>query len=162
MADEGPGPGDSGKASGLAPGQIEVAHTHPGLHLPAARVEELARQVLKAEGAQPLYIGIVLSRRDHIHDMNKRFLSHDYPTDVLSFPISEALNALEGEVYIDLDMAADRAPEFHTTFQKEAVRYVIHGLLHLVGHDDDAPDGRAAMRDLENRYLTTFWDRNTG
>lgn len=89
--------------------------------------------------------------------MNREFLEHDYPTDVLSFRISDEGDALEGEVYVDLDMAAERAPEFGTRFSHEAARYVVHGLLHLAGHDDAQPEQREHMRELENRYLERFW-----
>ena len=88
--------------------------------------------------------------------MNRDHLDHDYPTDVLSFPLSEG-EPVEGEVYVDLDMAAERAPEFSTDFSREAARYVIHGLLHLAGYDDGSDAGRQTMRSLENRYLARCW-----
>lgn len=126
--------------------------------MPVTRVRTLARGVLSDEGVSTAYVGIVFSRRDPIHQMNREFLAHDYPTDVLSFPISDEAEPLEGEVYVDLDMAADRAAEFGETFSREAARYVIHGLLHLAGHEDGTEETRGRMRDLENRYLARHWD----
>lgn len=137
---------------------IQVWHTHPGLRLPAARVQALAGSVLEAEHVRWSYVGIILSRQQQIHDMNRDFLGHDYPTDVLSFPVSGEGEILEGEVYVDLDTARSNASEFGTSFAQEAARYVIHGLLHLAGHDDSSTHQRAAMRQLEDRYLGLFWD----
>ena len=54
---------------------------------------------------------------------------------------------------MDLDTAAERAPEFGVPFEREALRYVVHGVLHLAGHDDATDAGRAAMRALEDVYL---------
>jgi rRNA maturation RNase YbeY len=125
-------------------------------------VQELVEAVLRDEKVEPSYVGIILSRRDAIHEMNRDFLQHDYPTDVLSFPIAEDKRALEGEVYVDLDMAAERASEFGDSFRREAARYVVHGVLHLVGHDDATTEERARMTVLENRYLTRYWDGGAG
>jgi rRNA maturation RNase YbeY len=56
-------------------------------------------------------------------------------------------------VYVDLDTAAERHEEFDTSFEREAYRYVIHGVLHLVGYDDATASGQDAMRQKENQYL---------
>ena len=114
--------------------------------------------VLRDERMEPAYVGVILSRRESIHEMNRDFLQHDYPTDVLSFPIVEDREALEGEVYVDLDLAAERASEFGEPFRREAARYVVHGVLHLAGHDDSSPEERAQMSALENQYLCRYWD----
>jgi rRNA maturation RNase YbeY len=60
---------------------------------------------------------------------------------------------VEGEVYVDLDTAAERHEEFDTSFEREAYRYVIHGLLHLMGYDDATSEGQETMRQKENQYL---------
>lgn len=60
---------------------------------------------------------------------------------------------VRGEIYVDLDTAAERAPEFETTFEEEAARYLVHGLLHLMGYDDQDEEGQRRMRELEDRYL---------
>lgn len=141
---------------------VQVWHTHPGRFLPVLRVQKMVQGVLRDEHVQASYVGIILSRRDPIHEMNRDFLQHDYPTDVLSFPIVEDRNALEGEVYVDLDMAADRAAEFGESFRREAARYVVHGVLHLTGYDDATAPERARMTELENRYLGRYWDQGGG
>ena len=64
-----------------------------------------------------------------------------------------ARGALDGEVYVDLDTAQERAPESSASFANEALRYVAHGTLHLAGHDDARDAQRAAMRRLEDRAL---------
>jgi len=101
-------------------------------------------------------LSVVLADRATVHALNREWLGHDNPTDVVSFPLDEeaaAEGVIEGEVYVDLDTAAERAPEFGGAFEEEALRYVVHGLLHLVGHDDATDADRARMRALEDRYL---------
>jgi probable rRNA maturation factor len=84
---------------------------------------------------------------------------HDYPTDVLSFILErdEAAKSLDGEIIASADYAAREA--IRTTAGPQTTNYccnVIHGCLHLVGHDDQTPDGLAAMRAAESEHLARF------
>ena len=87
--------------------------------------------------------------------VNETFLQHEGSTDVITFDHSESArpHALHGELFICLDDAVKQAREFKTSWQSELTRYVIHGLLHLRGHDDLKPAARRAMKKEENRLL---------
>jgi rRNA maturation RNase YbeY len=87
--------------------------------------------------------------------LNRRFLSHDYVTDVLSFDL-EGGKMLEGEVYVNLDRARQQAQEYGVAFGNEVARLVIHGTLHLVGYDDRRPKDVRAMRSQEEKHLA-YW-----
>ncbi|MDX1531742.1 MAG: rRNA maturation RNase YbeY, partial [Rhodothermales bacterium] len=119
-------------------------------------LERLLRRAAAAEGFTVRYLGVVLTDHAAVHALNRDFLGHDYETDVVSFPLDEAAVAervVDGEVYVDLDTAAERAPEFGADFEEEARRYALHGLLHLMGYDDATDAERAAMRAREDRHL---------
>lgn len=134
--------------------QIEVEH--PTRSLDTAGLEALVRRAAEEEGFAIRYLGVVLTDHAAVHRLNRDFLGHDRETDVVSFPLDDnavAERVIDGEVYVDLDTAAERAPEFGATFEREAARYVLHGLLHLMGHDDATDAERAAMRALEDQYL---------
>lgn len=135
---------------------IAVVHAHPSRTLDADTVSTTVQRVLDGEEVAARDVSIVLADHATVLDLNRAWLNHDYTTDVLSFNLDEeALSEgfVEGEVYVDLDTAAERAPEFDTTFEAEALRYVVHGVLHLVGYDDATPDEKATMHALEDRYL---------
>ena len=87
--------------------------------------------------------------------VNEAFLQHEGSTDVITFDHSESArpHALHGELFICLDDAVKQAKEFNTTWQSELTRYLIHGLLHLRGHDDQTPADRRVMKKEENRLL---------
>ena len=138
------------------PGAVEVHHAHPSRDLEDAAVRAVVRAVLEGEGLEAASVGIVLGDHRLVHELNREWLGHDYPTDVVSFVLDEdALprGRVDGEVYVDLDTAAERAPEFGATMEHEALRYVAHGVLHLAGHDDATDEQRAAMRALEDAAL---------
>ena len=135
---------------------LEVHQAHPTLSLDEDRVRAVVEAVCAGEGVRIASLGVVLGDHGLVHDLNREWLGHDYETDVVSFVLdaeAQAAGALDGEVYVDLDTAAECAPEFGVTPEHEALRYVAHGVLHLAGHDDATDDQRAAMRALEDRYL---------
>lgn len=135
---------------------LEVHHAHPALRLGEDAVRAVVEAVCAGEGVQITSLGVVLGDHALVHGLNREWLGHDYETDVVSFVLDEEAQArgtIDGEVYVDLDTASERAPEFGVTMAHEALRYVAHGVLHLAGHDDATEAERAAMRALEDRYL---------
>jgi probable rRNA maturation factor len=85
--------------------------------------------------------------------INQQFLQHEGSTDVITFDYAERAGRLHGEIFISLGDAVAQAREFRTTWQSELVRYVIHGVLHLLGHDDLKSVARRKMKREENRLL---------
>src|SRR5258707_8133742 len=83
--------------------------------------------------------------------INKRYLNHDGPTDVITFDYSDA--KLCGEILVCLDEAISQAREFETTWQAELVRYLVHGLLHLHGYEDHVVESRRKMKLEEDRVV---------
>ena len=91
-----------------------------------------------------------------MRSLNRRFKRRDRPTDVLSFKID--LNTFEakgflGEIFISLDTALSNARAFKATFVDEVVLYLIHGILHLAGYDDEKANERLAMSKKESYIL---------
>jgi len=135
---------------------LEVHHAHETRQLDEDAVRAVVAAVCAGEGVTVASLGVVLGDHALVHDLNREWLGHDYETDVVSFVLDEEAQArgqIDGEVYVDLDTAAEVAPEFGVTMAHEALRYVAHGVLHLAGHDDATDAMRQAMRALEDRYL---------
>ena len=136
---------------------LQIEHAHPSRAIDEAALAALVHRTVTGEGFAIRSLGIVLADHETVHRLNRDFLAHDYVTDVLSFSLDEdaaAEGLVDGEVYVDLDTAAERAPEFDATFEDEARRYVVHGLLHLMGYDDATDTERSTMRRLEDHYLS--------
>jgi rRNA maturation RNase YbeY len=148
--------------SEVYPKSLSIEQDHPSRQLDDAALRQIIRHVLAAEGATLVHLSVVLTGHETVRRLNQSYLDHDYDTDVLSFSLREAPapdpseaegGGVEGEVYVDLDTAAERHEEFNTSFEREAYRYVIHGLLHLLGYDDATDAGQDTMREKENQYL---------
>jgi len=115
----------------------------------------LTRTLLRDLLAQPNFeLGIYLVARAEITWLNETFLQHQGSTDVITFDYGENPAAgLPGEIFICIDEAISQARKFRTTWQKELVRYIIHGVLHLCGHDDRRASARRRMKTQEDRLL---------
>jgi len=101
-------------------------------------------------------IRIIFVDDQRIQHLNEVYLQHDYPTDVIAFSLAETAEALDGEVYVSVDRAADQAQEYQISIQAELWRLVIHGVLHLLGYNDQTITWRQEMSRKEDLYLTKF------
>ena len=90
-----------------------------------------------------------------IHRINREFLGHDYPTDVIAFPLGDASapGDVEGEIYVSGDHAVREAKGRPHPWRVELALYLVHGTLHLCGHDDHAAKARARMLRREQVVL---------
>lgn len=136
------------------PDPILIETAHPGIEVDAEALRSLLHRVAADEGYRVESLTVVLADHDRVLKLNRRYLKHDYVTDVLSFNLADdPSTTVDGEIYVDLDTARERHAEFGATLENEVFRYAVHGLLHLMGHADASPEERKRMRALEDRYL---------
>jgi probable rRNA maturation factor len=105
-------------------------------------------------------LGINLVSAKEMVKVNWEFLQHEGSTDVITFDHEEKRKAksgkrksLHGELFVCVDDAVVQAREFKTNWQSEVARYVVHGVLHLIGHDDLRTAARRTMKREENRLV---------
>jgi probable rRNA maturation factor len=110
------------------------------------------RRVLRGEGMVRAEIGLAFVDDATIWELNRRFLNHDWPTDVITFPLNEDGEPLAGEIVVSAETARRVAAKLRRPVRDELALYVIHGLLHLCGHDDNDARARRAMRAKERHY----------
>jgi probable rRNA maturation factor len=135
-------------------GKISIATPQELVEVDRARMRETVRVVLEGEGVKDAEISLAFVDNPTIHRLNQRYLQHDEPTDVLTFPLGEPnVKKLAGEVVIGAEVAKAQAEERGHDVQAELALYVIHGLLHLCGFDDHAENDAARMRERERHYL---------
>lgn len=139
----------------------------------AERLRRLAAHVLAARDvAQPAELSLRLVERDEIRELNEAYLHGSGPTDVLAFPLDapdeDAFGphvpdqpALLGDVVVCPAVAADQAAERDENAAGELELLVVHGILHLLGHDHAEPDERSRMFALTDRLLAQFRETPT-
>lgn len=88
-------------------------------------------------------------------EVNRRFLGHDYYTDVITFDYSTP-STLNGDIFISLDTVRSNAELVGTSFDNELLRILIHGVLHLTGQGDKTPETKAQMTAKEEKALAKW------
>lgn len=120
------------------------------------RLARLVRLVLAGEGRRGARVGIVLTDNEELRRLNAAYRGRDMVTDVLSFP-AEATDSEDGrylgDIAISLERAGEQAPRFGNGFPAEVDRLLVHGLLHLCGHDHHSPADGRRMKARERAYL---------
>jgi len=137
---------------------LEVLDEQDEFAVDLDKIRSLCERILGDHQIMSGKVNVVLVNSETIQQYNRDFLQHDYPTDVISFPIEDRRGEgyLEGEVLVCTEIAQCRAAEFGWTAEEELLLYVVHGLLHLTGYDDTTPEQRAAMQEKERSYLALF------
>uniref|UniRef100_A0A832I7D2 Endoribonuclease YbeY n=1 Tax=Eiseniibacteriota bacterium TaxID=2212470 RepID=A0A832I7D2_UNCEI len=136
----------------------------------APALRALVRVTLAGEGLRPGEVGVVLTGDGELRDLNRRWRGLDRATDVLSFSYDEppprgrarrvprppargAAGRVHGDLVVSLDRVAEQARRFRVTWGEELARLVVHGALHLAGHDHQRPAERRRMRAREDAAL---------
>jgi probable rRNA maturation factor len=132
---------------------ISITNRQKALPLDRPRIRRAIKAILRDAGVPAASIIVAVIDDRTIAELHGRFLDDPEPTDVLSFVLERREGWLEGEVVASADTALHCAPCYDCSADEELLRYIIHGTLHLVGHDDGTPRQRAAMRRQEKRYL---------
>ncbi len=120
---------------------IEIANQQPHLPLDRRLLRRAVRRVLRGAGVRKARISLAVVDDEVISRLNWRYLRHPGRTDVLSFLLDQG-DGLEGEVVVAAQTALRTAPHYGWPPHDELLLYVIHGTLHLVGHDDASPAQR--------------------
>lgn len=144
--DRQPGPSSSTpSAKSQQAYRVLVANEQSSLAIDELQIQAAVHTVLTGSDFSAANISIAVVDDPTIHELNNQYLKHDYPTDVLSFVLDDSTDTLDGEVIVSADTAIREAAEAGWSAENELLLYVIHGSLHLVGHDDHEPCDQAEM-----------------
>jgi len=105
----------------------------------------------------PGNLNIIFCSDNYLLSINKQYLNHNYFTDVVTFDLSENTE-ISGDIFISIDKIKENAKEWNTTESNELLRVIIHGILHLLGFNDDTEENRENMRHLEDKALSLWED----
>jgi probable rRNA maturation factor len=144
----------SGRTNVAAPSlRIELTNRQSRWPVDATGLVRAVECVLAAEGPANCQVHLAVVDDAEIHHINRQFLAHDEPTDVITFVLEQDQQRLEGEIIVSADTAARLAADVGWPLEHELTLYSLHGALHLVGYDDLDPDSAQVMRTKEAHYL---------
>jgi probable rRNA maturation factor len=123
----------------------------------ASRTTRAAVEHVLASERQRARISVAFVGKSRMRRLNAKFLHHDYPTDVISFPLPQPDGSVAGEICICRHVAARHARAHGESVRNELLRLVIHGTLHVLGWDHpDRGRTRSEMWRRQERYLAAI------
>lgn len=135
---------------------MAISFYSEGVELPAINQEAVSswvREVTKTYGKKTGHISYIFCSDEKILEVNRQYLQHDYYTDIITFDYTEG-NKISGDLFISLDTVKTNSDTFHTPYNEELHRTIIHGILHLCGINDKGPGEREIMEANENKALS--------
>jgi probable rRNA maturation factor len=117
-----------------------------------SRLKQWIVKVILAEQLQPGDISLVFCSDGYLLTVNKKFLKHDYYTDIITFDYSEE-SIVSGDLLVSIDRVKENARLYNVEFYLELDRVILHGILHLIGYKDDDTNSRKIMHEREDHYL---------
>lgn len=141
-----------------------------GVRVPPFRRREVSSWIGEVAGQYDYVVGDISYQfcdNERILEVNREYLGHDYYTDVITFDQSRE-QLLFADIIISLEMVEDNAREYGESFERELLRVMIHGVLHIMGFGDDEEEEIREMRAAEEaalgllpRDLSVMWRKGT-
>lgn len=119
---------------------------------PAALVRRAVGTVLSGEGCEA-FVAVTFLGKRRMQQLNRDYKHHDRPTDVISFTLPQPDGSLAGDIYLCRAVAAREAHRRGLPLREEVVRLVVHGTLHVLGHDHPEDAGREASAMWQRQEL---------
>lgn len=137
--------------------KVAVSSSQKAVRVPRKKIAELVAFVAACEGASISDVDLAVVDMRQIAALNRRYLGRTGTTDVLSFDLSEGRHPdISAQVVVCGPLAARRARRGRLGVQRELLLYVVHGLLHLMGYDDNNPPARAKISNRQEELLEKF------
>lgn len=119
------------------------------------QLQQWIQNILSEHNKQAGNLNIIFTSNDYLLEINRKYLNHDYYTDVISFDDSKG-NVISGDIFVSIDQVKINSKFHNVGFINELCRVMIHGVLHLVGFDDADAAQQQVMRELEDHALNVL------
>jgi probable rRNA maturation factor len=128
-----------------------------GFSLPGrGQLKDFLLHICRAEKKKLARLEIIFCSDQYLLELNRRFLNHDFYTDILSFSLGRTGAPIEGEIYISIDRVRENAKSYGDSLSRELHRVIFHGTLHFCGYRDKTVAEKGKMRAREDKYLKLY------
>ena len=118
-------------------------------------IEKWLQKVAKEEGKRIEELNYIFCSDNYLLDINKKYLNHDYFTDIITFDNSDNEN-VKSDIFISIHTVEQNAKDYSVSFVNELRRVIVHGLLHLLDYNDKTEDEQKEMTKKEDYYLEKY------
>lgn len=132
-----------------------ITYQTDGVKMPAIKRREITAWIKKVAASYNKKVGdiaYIFCNDEKILEVNREYLQHDYYTDIITFDYCEG-ETISGDLFISLDTVRSNSELVSETYDRELLRVIIHGILHLCGINDKGEGEREIMEEKENKAL---------
>ena len=127
-------------------------NSHNQIRIERKKIRKIIEIIFIEEGFDYELISLIFCDDEYLLNLNRKFLKHDFYTDILTFDISDT-QSIAGELYISMERIKENAKKFNVKNKVELSRVIIHGILHLLKYKDKFKNEKIIMREKEDYYL---------
>ena len=120
------------------------------------KIRSLIKLLCLKENKKLGFINCIFCSDEYLGEINKKYLGHDYYTDIITFDHKDTEDNVEGDLYISSERIKENAKNFGVKTEEELIRVVIHGVLHLIGYKDKSKKEKMIMTQKENKYISLY------
>ena len=135
--------------------EINIFNEHKDIDFHKNHIIQLINLSLEATEYNQVKINLIFCDNDKLNSFKREYFDDDVLTDIVTFPIKND-NDLEAEIYISVEMAKINSVEFNVSLNNELSRLIIHGVLHLIGFNDDTKDSKKVMFLKQEEIISNF------
>jgi len=121
------------------------------------KLKAFINRLIIKEKRQLAGLSYIFSSDKALFEINRKYLKHNFYTDVITFNLSTSSKEILADIYISADRVKENAQTLKLSFKEELHRVMFHGLLHLCGYNDKTDNQRRVMRSRENFYLDLYF-----
>jgi probable rRNA maturation factor len=131
---------------------VEIANLQKHYEINKSKIRKVVKVVLNKE-VKSAKLSIAFVDNEEIKRLNERFLGSNEVTDVIAFPLSNKEDILSGEIVISVETAVEVANRKKSNVEGEIILYLVHGILHLLGYNDNNKKNATIMHEKESEIL---------
>ena len=122
------------------------------------KLKNFIRDLFKKQGKKPETINYIFCSDQYLLAINKKYLKHNYYTDIITFDLSDNEKELKAEIYISIDRVKENARRLGLSINSELHRVIFHGSIHLCGYNDKKRKEKERMREMEDQLLDQYFN----
>ena len=138
--------------------EINILNNHSEHSINKKNLKIYCKDVLNYNGYNSYSISLIFVEQDELKEMKNKYFKKNVYTDVIAFNLNEDNEDLDGELYLSLKTIENNATLYNDSLENEIKRVVAHGLLHLIGYEDDTEDRKKTMTKNEDEFIELFKD----
>ncbi|MEE8190588.1 MAG: rRNA maturation RNase YbeY [Candidatus Scalindua sediminis] len=131
---------------------VEIANLQKHYEINKSKIRKVVKVVLNKE-VKSAKLSIAFVDNEEIKRLNERFLGSNEVTDVIAFPLNNKEDILSGEIVISVETAVEVANRKKSNVEGEIILYLVHGILHLLGYNDNNKKNAKIMHEKESEIL---------